>query len=94
MVRDVFYGAVWSRHVILSDGCEVEFSFGAPSWANATPVDQGTLSVISKGWHVLLDRQGLLTSLVAHATYNSLPPADASPVALRAVLPAPVCFVS
>jgi hypothetical protein len=65
--RDVIYGAVWSRHVVLSDGCEVEFSFGAPSWANTTPVDQGTLSVISKGWRILLDRQGLLTSLAAHA---------------------------
>jgi hypothetical protein len=45
--RDVAYGAVWSRHVALSDGSEVEFSFAAPSWANTSPVDPGTRRVIN-----------------------------------------------
>jgi len=30
--HDAEYGAVWSRHVELSDGVRVEFSFGHPSW--------------------------------------------------------------
>ena len=65
--RDVAYGAVWSRHVALSDGSEVEFSFAAPSWANTAPVDPGTRRVISGGWRVLLDRHGLLSSVAKHA---------------------------
>ena len=65
--RDAVYGAVWSRHVTLSDGSELEFSFGAPSWANIAPVDQGTLSVIKHGWRILLDRRGLLGALASHS---------------------------
>lgn len=64
--RDTSYGVVWSRHVLLSDGSEVEFSFGAPSWASMTPMDPGTLNVIKNGWRVLLDRQGLLRNLAAY----------------------------
>jgi len=65
--RDAAYGAVWSRHVALSDGSEVEFSFAAPSWANTSPVDPGTRRVINDGWRVLVDRHGLLSSVAAHA---------------------------
>ena len=65
--RDVAYGAVWSRHIALSYGSEVELSFGAPSWANTAPVDPGTRRVINDGWRVLLDHHGLLSSVAKHA---------------------------
>ena len=74
--RDVTYGAVWSRHVALSDGSEVEFSFAAPSWANTSPVDPGTRRVINDGWRILVDRNGLLLSVATHAAIlvPQLPP--------------------
>ena len=66
--RDATYGAVWSRHVTFADGSEIEFSFGAASWADISPVDPGTRRVVDDGWRVLLDRRGLLATLAAHAT--------------------------
>ena len=65
--RDADYGCVWSRHVVLSNGIRVEFSFGSLSWASTTPVDAGTRRVIRDGWRVLLDRRGLLASVAEHA---------------------------
>ena len=65
--RDASYGAVWSRHVRLSDGVCVEFSFGHPSWAAVSPCDAGTLSVVSHGCRVLFDPAGLLQTVVAYA---------------------------
>ena len=65
--RDADYGCVWSRHVVLSDGSEIEFSFAPLSWASTTPVDPGTLRVIRDGWRVLLDRSGLLASVTEYA---------------------------
>ena len=65
--RDADYGCVWSRHVVLSSGSEVEFSFGPLSWASTAPVDPGTLRVIRDGWRVLLDRRGLLASVAEYA---------------------------
>ena len=65
--RDVEYGAVWSRHVELSDGVLVEFSFGFPSWAATCPCDAGTQSVVSRGCRVLFDPAGLLQNVVSHA---------------------------
>ena len=57
--EDRTYGAVWSRHLSLADGTEVEFSFGSPSWASASPLDAGTRRVLSGGCCVLHDPEGL-----------------------------------
>ena len=65
--RDAKYGVVWSRHVELSDGVRVEFSFGFPSWAATCPCDAGTHSVVSRGCRVLFDPAGLLQSVVSYA---------------------------
>jgi len=62
--RDARYGAVWSRHVQLSDDLSVEFSFAHPSWAATSPCDPGTRSVVSRGCRVLFDPQQLLQSVV------------------------------
>ena len=58
--KDANFGAVWSRHVRLSDGMEVEFSFGPPSWAFVRPLDSGTRRVLADGCRVLYDPEGLL----------------------------------
>ena len=65
--RDAKYGVVWSRHVELSDGVLVEFSFGFPSWAATCPCDAGTHSVVSSGCRVLFDPVGLLQNVVSYA---------------------------
>lgn len=64
---DAKYGVVWSRHVELSDGVLVEFSFGFPSWAATCPCDAGTQSVVSRGCRILFDPAGLLQNVVSHA---------------------------
>lgn len=66
--RDVKYGVVWSRHVKLSDGMVIEFSFGFPSWAATCPCDAGTRSVVSRGCRILFDPEGLLQNVVTDAT--------------------------
>ena len=65
--RDAKYGVVWSRHVELSDGTLVEFTFGFPSWAATCPCDAGTQSVVSRGCRVLFDPTGLLQNVVSYA---------------------------
>lgn len=62
--RDADYGLVWSCHVHLADGTEIEFGFGSPGWAAIDPVDQGTRQVIRAGCRILFDPQGLLNRLV------------------------------
>lgn len=58
--RDESYGTVWSRHVVLDDGAEVEFSFAMPHWAAVDPLDPGTRRVLSDGCRVLHDPHELL----------------------------------
>ncbi len=62
--HDQTYGVVWSRHMHLSSGQEVELSFGALSWASVTPIDAGTRQVMSDGHRILYDPDGLLSTLV------------------------------
>jgi uncharacterized protein len=61
---DADYGGVWSRHVRLTSGLEVELSFGSPSWADTQPVDPGTRDVMTDGHRILYDPDDLLRRLV------------------------------
>jgi predicted nucleotidyltransferase len=63
--RDAEYGAVWSRHVQLDDGLEIEFGFALPSWADVAPVDAGTRRVMMDGCRILYDPDGILSALRA-----------------------------
>lgn len=65
--RDAQYGVVWSRHVKLSDGTPIEFSFAHPNWAATTPCDPGTRSVVSGGCRILFDPARLLQCVVSCA---------------------------
>jgi uncharacterized protein len=68
--KDKDYGLVWSRHVYLEDGTEIEFSFGSPSWASTTPIDRDTFRVISDGCRVLHDPKNLLAELLAEIKFQ------------------------
>jgi uncharacterized protein len=45
---DEEYGAVWCRRAWFEPECEVEFAFASLSWADVSPVDQGTDRVVSE----------------------------------------------
>lgn len=62
--RDVEYGQLWSRHIQLSTGLEVEFGFAPPQWAAIDPLDEGTQEVVQDGFWILLDPTGLLNQLL------------------------------
>jgi uncharacterized protein len=62
--QDQDYGVVWSRHVYLDDGTEIEFSFGSPSWASVDLIDPGTFRVVSDGCQILYDPKDLLGKLI------------------------------
>jgi hypothetical protein len=68
--RFVRYGLVWSNHVQLEDGLEVEFGFAPLSWA-ARPLDIGTRQVISGGCRILYDPDGLLGGACAEISNGS-----------------------
>ena len=63
--RDADYGLLWSRHLHLADGTEIELGFAPPAWASVDPIDAGTFQVIAAGCRILYDPQGLLRGLVA-----------------------------
>jgi uncharacterized protein len=60
---DAAYGALWARHLELTDGTRVEVGFAAPAWARVRPVDAGTAAVVRGGCEVLWDPSGLLATL-------------------------------
>lgn len=60
---DEEYGAVWCRRAWFKPEVEVEFAFASLSWAEASPVDQGTVRVVSDGCRILYDPDGLLKRL-------------------------------
>jgi uncharacterized protein len=61
--QDERYGLVWSRRLWLEPACEVELSFGPPSWAALNPVDAGTRKVVLDGFGILYDPDGLMKRL-------------------------------
>jgi predicted nucleotidyltransferase len=61
---DEAYGVAWSRRLWLETQREIEFTFVPLSWAAVSPVDEGTKQVVTDGFVVLLDPDGLLGQLV------------------------------
>lgn len=56
------YGACTSVRAWYRDGREIEFGLVEPSWASV-PLDSGTHRVLSDGYLVLADKEGLFTDL-------------------------------
>jgi hypothetical protein len=80
--RDATYGVVWSRHVRLDNGLEVEFTFAPISWAHAKPIDAGTRHVVKNGCRILYDPEEMLSALVMQVGYDA-PQSPARPPARR-----------
>lgn len=60
---DEDYGVVWSRHVRLTSGAEVDIGFAPLCWADIAPLDAGTRVVISDGCRILHDPDRALERL-------------------------------
>jgi hypothetical protein len=54
------YGIVTSHILVLEPAAEVELSFAGLGWAETAPIDPGTRAVISRGFRILVDKDGLL----------------------------------
>jgi len=61
---DKTYGRVWSRHVFLKSGTEIEFSFADESWADCENPDTGTVKVVSDGYRIMYDPFNILQRLI------------------------------
>lgn len=60
--REEDYGRVTSVRAFYESGLEVEYGFAAPDWA-ATPIDEGTLRVVTDGLKVLHDPRHILAGM-------------------------------
>src|SRR4030095_6881014 len=63
--RDADYGALWSRHIQLSGGPEIEISFADRSWARTSPCDRATSNIVRGGCRILIDKENLFERLEA-----------------------------
>jgi uncharacterized protein len=59
------YGIAWSCHITLSRAAMMELTFAPCSWARADSVDAGTRGVVEDAFRIIVDKDGLLTRLVA-----------------------------
>ena len=62
MSREDWGGVISLR--VFYEGAEIEFSFGALSWAETDPVDPGTKEVLIDGLQTLYDPDGVLGDLL------------------------------
>lgn len=60
---DEEYGAVWCRRIWLEPEGELEVGFAPLSWADVSPVDEGTKRVVRDGCRILYDPDGVLQRL-------------------------------
>jgi len=62
--EDAGYGVVWSRHITLTPAGKAELAFARCSWAETTPVEPGTRSVVRDAFEIIFDKDGRLARLV------------------------------
>jgi hypothetical protein len=65
IVRTQPWGPVMERRIELPSGLLVEYGFAPVNWASTDPLDAGTARVVTDGFRVLYDPDGLLSRLVA-----------------------------
>jgi uncharacterized protein len=61
--EDADYSSVWSRHVHLRDGEEIEFTFAPLSWALVEPIDPDTRQIVLRGFKLLYDPAAIFQKL-------------------------------
>jgi predicted nucleotidyltransferase len=54
------YGAVWSAHIELKPGAELELTVAEENWASVDAMDMGTRSVITDAFKIIVDKDGAL----------------------------------
>ena len=64
VVRTKRWGPVTERRIELRSGLLIEYGFAPASWARIDPVDAGTAQVVSDGFRVLYDPEGVLGRLL------------------------------
>lgn len=57
------WGVLVERRLRTPDGLELDVGIAAPSWASTSPVDPGTVQVVSGGMRPLYDPDDLLARL-------------------------------
>jgi hypothetical protein len=65
LVRTRSWGPLTERRIELRSGLHVEYGFAPVTWARIDPVDAGTARVVTDGFRVLYDPEGVLARLVA-----------------------------
>lgn len=58
------WGLLKSKRVFYEGGLEVEFGLTVPQWAAINPIDAGTHRVVTDGAQILMDRDGILATLL------------------------------
>jgi predicted nucleotidyltransferase len=61
--REEDYGRLKSMRAFYGEGLEVEYGFTSPDWAES-PIDVGTLRVVTDGMKVLHDPQGIIGGML------------------------------
>lgn len=64
IVKTEQWGPMTERRFILSSGLEVEAGIAPLTWAATSPVDDGTRRVVTDGFRILYDPDGLLARLI------------------------------
>ena len=76
VIRREQWGPVTERRVKLTSELEVEFGYAKRQWASISPLDTGTLRVVTDGMRVLYDPQGILDKLSTAATMTGIESGD------------------
>lgn len=61
--ESVQYGPVWSAHIKLEPEADLELTFAGENWTSVHPLDPGTRRVVTDGFKILVDKDGVLQSL-------------------------------
>jgi len=71
VIRRQQWGTVTERRVCLPSGLEVEFGITTKDWVSISPIDNGTLRVVSDGMKAIYDPRNLLDTLSRAVAVNS-----------------------
>ena len=78
--NDEDWGNIWCRRVYFAPSTEVEFNFGSSAWACVDPVAEDTRRIVTDGFQIIVDKQGILSALVETLSrFARVPSADPDP---------------
>jgi uncharacterized protein len=74
IVRTRSWGPLTERRVQLLSGLLIEYGFTLVSWACVDPLDSGSARVVSDGFRIIYDPEGVLGLFVAAVRRKTTPP--------------------